>query len=206
MGEITQDAAKDSKASLRLHVPADRTFLDCRGAIEQYMARHCSSWLKFYNAAGLKLAQKDIVFVYGFTTTTVWKVSAWRSERRERGFSLRLLGECLAGVTAQFGWSRKRSHSTSPTTNAGPEGRTFGEGGQYKPDQCVFLDFGKTKTRHVVAHRTKKGFQRLMDCLCCRCCASADALDEPPPEPTTSASKRHFDPVDGLLDYILEAS
>ncbi|TFK90269.1 hypothetical protein K466DRAFT_597110 [Polyporus arcularius HHB13444] len=205
VGRITHDTSQDSKASLRLHVPAQRTFLDCRGAIEQYMAKHCGSWLEFFNStAGLKLAQKDIVFVYGFTTTSVWQVSAWSRAERERGISLRLLSECLAGVTAMFGCWRKRSHSVSPTTNTGPEGRTFGEGGDYKPDQCVFLDFCKTKTRHVVAQKVQTGARRLMGCLCCQCCVSADALDEPSAEATARTSNRLFDPVDALLDFILE--
>ncbi|TFK90263.1 hypothetical protein K466DRAFT_563648 [Polyporus arcularius HHB13444] len=65
-----------SVASLSLNSPALRTFLDCRGLIEEYMDKHGDTWLEFFQ-------QENIVFVYGHTMTAACKVSAWVPSPRE---------------------------------------------------------------------------------------------------------------------------
>ncbi len=137
----------------------------CQHHIEQYMARYCGVWLQSYQSDGILLAQKDIVFVCGFTTTTTWEVSTWRREKlgREGLHPVGILEECLGRVAAAISCGTSRHSSESavrPVINAGPEGRTLADGGQYKSDQYIFLDLGKTKTRHVLALRMRMSLQR----------------------------------------------
>ncbi len=136
----------------------------CQHHIEQYMARYCGVWLQSYQSDGLLLAQKDIVFVCGFTTTSTWEVSAWRREKvgREGLNPVRILGECLGRVATEIGCSSRHSSESvvRPVINAGPEGRTLASGGQYKSDQYIFLDLGTTKTRHALALRVRMSLQR----------------------------------------------
>ncbi len=142
---------EQSGAVLLLKRPGHRTYLNCGLYIQRYMKRNLQSWYAFAtDRMGIELEDKDIIFVYGFTKTTVWAEAAFRSGGSDVGLVLSG-GALVPSVSGDIEISRMRASKPSVISRSGPPGRvtewdrvsstdeTF--------DQCIFLNFYKMKKR-----------------------------------------------------------
>ena len=115
-----------------------------------------ASWQEFANGyLGIGLAEKDILFVSGFTKTTVWATTAF-SDSTSNG-ELFISGGCFVPSTSgEFHVTMSRSVSASVFSRVGPPDRLTSLGSQITEsgtqgglpcDQCIFLNFYRMKTR-----------------------------------------------------------
>ena len=131
--------------------PAHRTYIGCRLHIQKYMQKHLSRWCDFANETlGIGLQEKDIVFVSGFTKTTVWAEAAFSNSSADG--ELVISGGCFVpSASGEFRVSL--SHSTAPTVFAreGPLDRLLDSKEDSEAlemyDQCIFLNYYKMKSR-----------------------------------------------------------
>ena len=144
---------EDSGALLLLKQPAHKTFLDCNNRIQEYMAAHLSTWCEFANdRLGIGLDDKDIIFVSGFTKTTMWAEASFSSNSDSS--ELLISGGCFVpAASGEFRVSISRDVHGSVASRVGPPGRvsTWKDDNQaFKYDQCIFLNYFKMKRRGIL--------------------------------------------------------
>ncbi|RPD59653.1 hypothetical protein L227DRAFT_503334 [Lentinus tigrinus ALCF2SS1-6] len=143
-----------SGALLMLKAPAHKTLLDCRLHIQKYILAHLSRWCEFANdSLGVGLEEKDIIFVSGFTKTSVWAETAFSNSSSDG--ELVIGGGCFApSLSGEFQVSMTRCMDASVFARTGPYERvadwTEETGlslGNMHHDQSIFLNFYKMKSR-----------------------------------------------------------
>ncbi len=148
--EGKHSAQEIARASLRLHFPAVRSFLNCTGRIEEYVAEHCDTWVQSFKAK--KLPRKKILFVYGFIKTSAWQATAWEQSNDEVEASVWVRVQSFAGLGGKM--ASKRSRAMTQRTSDDP-GRKVSMGGNLPKDSCIFLDVYRPLARHVLMQRLK---------------------------------------------------
>ncbi|KZT00234.1 uncharacterized protein LAESUDRAFT_560651 [Laetiporus sulphureus 93-53] len=217
------EVTDDQGAFLALGSPATRQELRQIRTMKTHMGRHVRNWYTFACEMGLEIAEEDIIFVRGWVKTTGWVVAAFT--QRGKGAQISISADC--GAVASGHLRFEATHKSSPTYDyrSGPESqktlnnqknRGGGKQGNSKGkgrarhqesnlaqpetnqalamNQCVFLHYLKLKRRFL-------GMKFM------------EAMAEPR-DPSFEGDDHHFeqvpapvkryDPVDYLLDYILE--
>lgn len=142
-----------SGALLMLKAPAHKTILDCRLHIQRYILAHLSSWCEFANGAlGVGLEEKDIIFVSGFSKTSVWAETAFTNSVSNG--ELVISGGCFVpSISGEFSVSMLRCTDASVFARTGPYERVVdwtedaGSSIDLQYDQSIFLNFYKMKSR-----------------------------------------------------------
>ncbi|KAI0701021.1 hypothetical protein C8T65DRAFT_831433 [Cerioporus squamosus] len=167
--EIERNRRGTCIASLRLQRPAHRTFLHDIVPIEEYVAEHRSTWVKFFRDKGP--SRKKILFVYGYTTTSRWETTAWESKRSKDKFSLGFLFSQVASLGGTIGFaathSMEKANNSHPDRNRHPsrvppnpsQADQKADLNSYPPDQCIFLDLYRQTALDAVKHRIKRPFR-----------------------------------------------
>ncbi|KAI0762346.1 hypothetical protein C8Q74DRAFT_1206767 [Fomes fomentarius] len=145
---------EESGAVLLLKRPGHKTYLDCGLYIKRYLKRNLQSWYVFAtDRLGIDLEDKDIIFVYGFTKTTVWAEAAFRSGGSDVGLVLSG-GALVPSVSGDIEISRMRASKPSVISRSGPLARVAEWDNVSSTDetfdQCIFLNFYKMKKRRVL--------------------------------------------------------
>lgn len=136
------------------------TRLDCTRAVQKYMRQNLEHWHLFAtDRLGIDLQDSDLIFVYGYTKTTVWAEAAFSSSSTDGelvisagtpalgasgSFSVEL-SKCQLPITFHRWGPHERASvvreldalATTPSTSAIDD--TF--------DQCIFLNYFKMKSR-----------------------------------------------------------
>ena len=154
-GGIRYQCTADSGALLLLRDPADRTELNCKLHIRQYIVKNIESWKAFANDhLGIGLLEKDILFVSGFTKTTVWAATSF-SDHSASG-ELSISGGPFSSIACNFRVSISNGTTTSISSRVGPANRLGSQRGsdsepdspaELPRDQCIFLNFYRSKRR-----------------------------------------------------------
>ncbi|TFK90264.1 hypothetical protein K466DRAFT_651659 [Polyporus arcularius HHB13444] len=150
--DVSHKEEETSVASLDLVNPAKKTFLDCTGLIEKYVETHCDTWVKCFKDK--KLARKKFVFVHGVTMTRAWKATAWERRKSSDRMSLWARAQSFVGVGGKVWYSD--SHDTEKATNHNPDRDIGIRRDNESEDQCIFVNFYRSKTRRVIAQRIKR--------------------------------------------------
>ena len=122
------------------------------------MSEHLPSWLDFANERlGIGLEDKDIIFVSGFTKTTVWAEAAFNNTNNTS--EIIVAGGCFVpSVSGDFRVSISRGLDASVISRVGPPGRIAPREDDadedYKYDQCIFLNYFKMKKRGLLRRPT----------------------------------------------------
>lgn len=150
---------EQSGALLMLKQAGHATRLDCTLAVQKYMRQNLEHWYLFAtDKLGIDLQDSDLIFVYGFTKTTVWAEAAFSSSSADGELSISAGVPSLGALGA---FSVELSKCELPVTfhRWGPRGRAAAE---HEPDplaaapntsvedafdQCIFLNYFKMKSR-----------------------------------------------------------
>ncbi|KAI0750127.1 hypothetical protein C8Q80DRAFT_1269887 [Daedaleopsis nitida] len=212
--------SEETGALLMLKQPAHKTYLNCAVHIRQYIRNHLSSWCDFANQIrGIGLQEKDIIFISGHTKTSVWAEAAFHHSNSNG--ELVIGGSCFVpSVSGEFRVSMSRCTDATVFSRYGPRElvSSWSDDPTALPcmpkcQQSIFVNYYKMKTRrwplrHTVI-RAAAGPHELPD---------DDEDDDPStgtPEswrPVVSsddeieAFDEMYDPVEHLLDHILEHS
>ncbi len=146
---------EESGAVLLMKRPGHQTYLNCDLYIKRYMKRNLDSWEAFVrDQRGIDLEDKDIIFVYGFTKTTVWAEAAFRSGGSDVGLVLSG-GALVPSISGDIEISHMRASKPSVISRSGPPGRVaewdnVSSDTDETFDQCIFLNFYKMKKRWLL--------------------------------------------------------
>ncbi|RPD59331.1 hypothetical protein L226DRAFT_472836 [Lentinus tigrinus ALCF2SS1-7] len=142
---------EETGALLVLKDPGHKTYLDCGRHIARYMQTHLPSWYEFAaERLGIDIEEKDLMFISGFTKTTVWGEAAFKAGA---GNSELVLSAGAASPTPLMSGEIElaRSHASDPLViyRSGPPDRVpeLERARDEKFDQCIFLNFYKMKRR-----------------------------------------------------------
>ena len=152
----------DSGALLFLRDPAIWTHLDCDLHIKRYIRDNISSWQEFANERlGIGLSEEKILFVSGFTKTTVWATAAFADSSSDG--ELCIAGGCFVPSTSgEFRVAMSRCTAASVFSRWGPperlsqelqdspQGTASAPEAQLPRDQCIFLNYYKMKRRRIL--------------------------------------------------------
>ncbi|RPD75577.1 hypothetical protein L226DRAFT_49262 [Lentinus tigrinus ALCF2SS1-7] len=208
-----------SGALLALKHDPITTYIESSAHVVSYMMRHHASWLELANSQarpglGLGLKLEDLYFVTGTTKVPQWFIGVFEgTTERERGARL----ECT--VTDVFSLNAEvtdiRTIHRTPILKKGPTQRnmTMSIDRELPWDQCIFLHYFKMKKRVLIAPKV------------IRAASGSDRLPESEPDNDApillvdvfdddvevefeeeSGRSKIVDPVNELLDYILEYS
>ena len=119
----------------------------------RYMRKHLTDWYNFAaERLGIDVEEKDLMFISGFTKTTVWAEAAFKEGSSNR--ELVLSGGALAPsplVSGQIQLAQSRASDPLVIYRSGPPERVseWERRSAYedKYDQCIFLNFFKMKRR-----------------------------------------------------------
>ncbi|KAH9934535.1 WD40 repeat-like protein [Epithele typhae] len=194
----------DTGAVLLLQPPAITTHVQSKRRMVTYMRKHFDRWLELANAKhDMDLKETDLFFVSGTTATTKWAVAAFQnsSYREKEGhvfcnidafvrseIAIRFIDESLRNPDFNFG---PQNSDSSGMTVLRP-------GGDPVPDQVVFMHYYKMRRRLFWMRRIEAaaGFHEIVE--------GEDDDDEM--RPSSPRQSINYDPVEPLLDYILENS
>ncbi|OSD00768.1 WD40 repeat-like protein [Trametes coccinea BRFM310] len=234
-GGSAKFVCKENTGAFLLHTPpAKREKMSNKSAIVNYMRYNFDHWLEFANGeCGMMLSQDQLYFVHGTVKTSRWACAAFHGNCRNRegsvqaqllnaglNLSISLSSEDSTRLEYNFGpttGTNDRDPFLTSTSGSSVGTQTIGVAEEPpKRDQCIFLNYFKAKKRLFFA-------RRLME-------AAAGAHELPPAdhddtdtndpvaaqESWSSGSDSEFeegpqsakmyDPVDFLLDYIIEHS
>lgn len=184
------ESSATSGAILALGGHAHRTRLECTWDIKKYIKKYISQWHTFAKTdRGIKLPnseQGDIVFVYGFTKTTLWSAASFSQASDAMGATLAgtftVPGVMSASTNLSF---KKRDVQGSPAMllneRHGPPNLAHSSQGpdwnqlrarRLESDQCIFLECFRVKRRL---------------CFLKEIVAGAGPHELPPPHPPTTA-------------------
>ncbi|KAI0718548.1 hypothetical protein C8T65DRAFT_706737 [Cerioporus squamosus] len=152
---------QSSGALLLLKENAHKTYLDCGNHIKRYMAAHIEHWYGFASERlGIDVQEQDVLFVSGFTKTSVWAEAAFHSGSAQG--ELLVAAGCFApaGAGGEFRVTMARARDASVASRIGPshrvkrdytpvdsDGAAAGGVVDVEPDQCIFLNYHKAKRR-----------------------------------------------------------
>ncbi|PIL35942.1 hypothetical protein GSI_01602 [Ganoderma sinense ZZ0214-1] len=215
------ECSTDAGAFLLLAPPAVSKQIQSKKHIADYMRKNFPQWSELANSHfGLGLKDEEIVFVSGTTKTSKWAVAAFHGEyRRKEGsitadfgslmgieISVSISDEMLPSSYYRTGPAREPALSpllpdtNEPVLSAPPQERC---------DQCIFLHYYKMKRRlgwkstpmqaaggpHELPPSSRDGGDDVL-------CPSYDDAEETPIFDEDLG--KPFDPVNDILDYILE--
>ncbi|KAI0631332.1 hypothetical protein C8Q77DRAFT_1132783 [Trametes polyzona] len=204
-----------TSALLVLQTPVDYAILTSKPQILQYMRQNFDHWLEFANdeqGMDLRFGDNEIYFVHGTRKTSRWACGA--HEGRSRSFGARFNAHLYAVASLDVGYtldqelsvrkefihgpSRQHGGGTVPTTAATEDA----DAAQMPLNQTVFIHYHKAKRRRI---------SRLKH-------AEAAAGKDMHPSSNRNRSRASsgskgvtgstaaYDPVNFLLDYILDHS
>lgn len=135
------------------------TRLDCTLAIQRYMRQNLEHWYLFAtDRLGIDLQDSDLIFVYGFTKTTVWAEAAFSSSSADGELSISA-GAPSLGASGAFSVELSKCQLPITFHRWGPRGRATAEREldalstapntsiEDAFDQCIFLNYFKMKSR-----------------------------------------------------------
>ena len=140
-------------ALLMLKKPAHRTYMNCDLRIRRYIRDHISSWCTFANEKlEIGLEEKDIIFVSGYTKTSVWAEAAFNHSSSSGEL---VIAGGVPSASGEFRVSMSRGVDASVFSRTGPLDRaSMWEKDprsalleSYDSDQCIFLNYYKMKSR-----------------------------------------------------------
>ncbi|PIL35386.1 hypothetical protein GSI_02112 [Ganoderma sinense ZZ0214-1] len=202
-------------ALLMLKKPAHSTYISCDLRIRRYIRDNISSWVTFANEKlEIGLEEKDVVFVSGYTKTSVWAEAAFSHSSTSGEL---LIAGGVPSASGEFRVSMSRGVDASVFSRTGPLDRASmwekdtrsAPQEQYDSDQCIFLNYYKMKSRawwrstvlraaagdHVLPHDDDEDGPSGVSL--CPCSDEYGMRDE---------VEKSYDPVDGVLDYIFKHS
>ncbi|KAM5536971.1 hypothetical protein V8D89_009300 [Ganoderma adspersum] len=216
----------DNQGALLMFSPAAySTEIKSKRHIVNYMREHFTSWVQFSEKYGLDLKEHDILFVCGTTKTARWAVTAFKGNYKKKegvisadigsagelNMSVSISNQSLPQTHRKVGPSRP-APANVPLLTAPDSGESSAEaaGPAEEPtDQSIFIHYYHMK-RRIGWYRTFK--------------AAAGPHELPPPGPDeeefsvlaegevdeddefeqTTSTADTYNPVNHLLDYILE--
>ncbi|KAI0743145.1 hypothetical protein C8Q80DRAFT_1273690 [Daedaleopsis nitida] len=213
---------QNSGAILLLDPPAVKDVISSRRRLVTHIREHFDTWLWFANeTCGLGIEKEGLWFISGTTKTTKWANAAFEGEYHGKegsiqcdfgnianvNLSLRIENEILSSTFYNHGPRRREPSQTSSQID---DGSTSISSETCRPDQCIFINYYKMKkrlwwTRKITAgagpHELPPPDSDDGD--------SSSVELEPPGSPEfeeVPGPSKLFDPVDVLLNYILENS
>ena len=107
--------------------------------MHDYLQKNYKAWhhhLHHHN--DLKVSKKDLLFVRGYIKTARWAVAAFADSSREEGATV---GGGHGPAKTSFSVDLSRQEALGGWTNVGLKRK------EYRPDQCVFVQFLQYTTR-----------------------------------------------------------
>ncbi len=150
-----------SGALLYLRDHGHKTFFDCDRHIKKYMSTHVTSWYQFTTRRlGIDLEEKDLIFISGFTKTSIWAEVAFHNSQSNG--ELVVNGGCLAPlISGELRVSTSQCVDAAVSSRIGPANRIAESPANRiaesnasgtdpdKYDQCIFLNYHKAKRRKL---------------------------------------------------------
>ncbi|OBZ65404.1 Vegetative incompatibility protein HET-E-1 [Grifola frondosa] len=224
---FTYTCTDEQGALLLLKRPGDRSLVHKSRSFMSYMRRNHASWHRFAtDTCDVDLQKDEIIFVNGCVKSAEWAVAAFIERGREgelyfsgefgpmasAGFSLSMKNSTSARVEHRMGPPQSEHRSTLPGVSEIEEtprdGDVRGKAVDVsKFDQCVFLEYYKMKKR-IWFYRVIKAAAGPHELP-----SQPDDSDPGSPELMVEEDdieevpfRSKYDPVDYVLDYILENS
>ncbi|RPD70204.1 WD40 repeat-like protein [Lentinus tigrinus ALCF2SS1-7] len=194
--------------------------IESKRHVVNYIRANFTHWLAFADKFGLEKKDQDLFFVCGTTKTSRWARAAFRGQYKKKQGTITADFSSAAGLnlsvsisnqslpTSSYGAGpTRRARSPTLSTVVSASGSPDAEGADEPIDQCIFIHYYKVK-RRIWGNKVMK--------------AAAGPHDLPSPDPDEGSvdpvaeddsgsddegrSQEYFDPVNELLDYILENS
>ncbi|KAK7684197.1 hypothetical protein QCA50_012521 [Cerrena zonata] len=207
-GSLKITTTKDKAACLFLKDPAIRDYVPqpCL-PFYKYLETHERHWKEFFRAIGLDCKQPahNPVLVTGSVKTSSWGIVVMSGESEEHQISFDAPIGHVATAGAGIGYKKETSHA--PTVRMGPlpPPNALNIPQEVKPrspneyDQTIFLKYIKIKYRWGILKKLEAaGSKRSED-------PAEDESGSPQPEMESNESSS-YDPLDDVLDYILQHS
>ncbi|OBZ74764.1 hypothetical protein A0H81_05695 [Grifola frondosa] len=213
-GSFRYKCTDERGALLLLKKPGDAVINHAKGHIVDYMRLNHASWCNFTNSLGLSRPDEDIIFISGHVKTAEWTVAAYTNRSREGELSF--IGDFGPSASASASLSMSHSVSMSVQYRSGPPQVTAvssrlrlppvaGSSEDYATpspsslggsvyDQCIFMNYYKMKRRALVLRTVLQAAANTYSDV------EVDSIEEVPD------IGRPYDPVQYLLDYILDNS
>ncbi|KAI0743147.1 WD40 repeat-like protein [Daedaleopsis nitida] len=224
-GNFSFKCSADTGGFLMYHPTSYSCDIESKRHVVNYIREHFDNWLEFANNKwGQDLKEEEIRFVCGTTKTSKWAVAAFHGQFKKKQGSISADLSSVAGLNVSVSISdevlpqsyynngpRRRPASSIASTIISPDQSQTSLDVEEKADQCIFIHYYKSKRKFL-------GFRML------KAAAGPDELPPPGPDEADSPvdvceddlsddgfeqiprSSKPFDPVDDLLDYILENS
>ncbi|TFK81792.1 hypothetical protein K466DRAFT_604210 [Polyporus arcularius HHB13444] len=200
-----------SGALLYLRDHGHKTFFDCDRHIKKYMSTHVTSWYQFTTRRlGIDLEEKDLIFISGFTKTSIWAEVAFHNSQSNG--ELVVNGGCLAPlISGELRVSTSQCVDAAVSSRIGPANRIAESNASGtdpdKYDQCIFLNYHKAKRRKLWRPRAMRAAAGPHDLPSNDSDndSSASSLVSSLASDESAGMLRYnsFDPVGTLLDYIM---
>ncbi|KAI0922265.1 hypothetical protein AcW2_007006 [Taiwanofungus camphoratus] len=228
---IQFECSDEQGALLVMKEGGNREALHPSRRMANYMRSNYHSWWVFATEhLDLDLQKEDIIFVRGWVKTSEWAVAAF--VREGRAAQLTFNGEFGLPASAAFSLSYSRDGQSIPEYNTGPRQRRAGrhrgmitgtpetstesiftDGPRF--DQCVFLHYYKLKVRFGLWPTVVKAAGGPRDLPSAgdddanspgMLVDASDPVSEEVVIEQVPAPQRPYDPLNFVLDYILENS
>ncbi|KAI0696228.1 WD40-repeat-containing domain protein [Cerioporus squamosus] len=215
-GSFSFQCGADAGAFLMFSPKCYSEDIESKRHIVNYVRENFPHWVDFADKFGLELKQEDLFFVSGTTKTEQWAykkkqgmVTADFSSAVGLNLSVSISNQSLP--QSYYGTGPRRRARSSPTPAIAGASASPDESSSQEPiDQCIFMHYYKMKRRMIWKSVPIKA------------AAGPDELPSPDPEdggldPVAADDdsgsdeegfmrRKRFDPVNDLLDYILENS
>ncbi|KAI1791420.1 WD40 repeat-like protein [Ganoderma leucocontextum] len=223
-GSFSFKCTDNQGAFLMFSPAAYSTEIKSKRHITNYMREHFTRWVQFSEKYGLDLKEHEILFVCGMTKTARWAVAAFQGNYKKKQGTISADLGSAGGLNMSVSISnqslpqthRKVGPSRPAPTNvpllAAPDGDSSAATGSEPNDQCIFIHYYQMK-RRIGWFRTFKaaaGPHELPppgpDDAGLGVLAGGDADEDDDFEQATKPTEETYNPVNHLLDYILENS
>ncbi|KAI0937984.1 hypothetical protein AcV7_003303 [Taiwanofungus camphoratus] len=204
------ECTDDQGAILVLKDSATREEMHPSRKMKNYMFKNIQSWHSFaVDKLDVEIELEGIMFVRGWVKTTEWAVAAVLHEGRSAKVSFN--GDFGLPAEASFEFSASQEVSASYAHRSGPPRKKKEKGEKskakknsldaepYKADQCVFLHYYKLKKRRFFGPKRLEAAAEPRD-------PSPSSDDEGNAIEAVPAVEKPYDPVQFVLDYILDHS
>ncbi|OCH93175.1 hypothetical protein OBBRIDRAFT_832829 [Obba rivulosa] len=226
-GDFSITCMAEQGAALLLDDDAERKEIKPNRRMPKYMADHIQRWLDLINEIGLDIAAEDIYFVRGFVKSRTWATMTFQNASHETSGSVKfdygpvgisLLGswnnESSIPPLTRSGPLRPQANSSAFAITDGSSNTEISAPNGWPRDQCIFLNYYKVKMRrffgpkvikaaagpsNLPSEETKRESRQAMSIMRDDESMVGDIVEE-------GDSSKFHDPVDYILDYILECA
>lgn len=192
------ECTDDQGALLLLETPAIREQLIKLRKLKNYFSKNISNWHTFAaEELGLDKKPEDIIFVRGWVKTTRWAMAVFTNQAKSAKISFN--GDFASPTTSSFSFSMSKPKHLQCNHHSGPKDRLHGAGQHPLPDpswpadQCIFLHYIRLKKRSLLPDTIEAAAEP----------SSSNGGDR---GNTMKGGSQFVDPVDCILDYILQHS